>query len=209
MPPLPQPDNRVFLGVGGSGKSTLARHQSWSLCPRVIVCDPNGEPANEAGAFVVEDKAELVALMREPAQRVCWRGFDLYGEEEGLEWAARVAMAAGDCLLVMDETDLFTPFITFTSAAYRIWNTGRHHGCRVFAIARSPFAIPRTFTRNTTRVMVFGTQEPSDLAYLAGTRTKPGLIGPAAAEAVAKLPKYHAVDWQRGGQWVEHKAPFD
>lgn len=210
MAPLSAPDNRVFLGVGGSGKSTLARHQSYGPWPRVIVCDPNAEEAHAAGAIVVSEQGELPAILAtgEPV-RICWRGFDAMGEERGLDWVCRAAWAAGDCLIVWDEMDFFYPFVTHTSWAYKLWNAGRHQRCRVFAIARSALAIPRTLTRNMTRAMVFHTQEPSDLQLLAGTRSKPGLIGPEAAAAVAGLQPYHAVDWQRGGAWTVKRAPFD
>ncbi|MGE5503314.1 MAG: hypothetical protein ACM31L_02720 [Actinomycetota bacterium] len=208
MRALPEPDNRVFLGVGGSGKSTLAREMSFAF-PQVIICDPNGEPAHAANALVVDNQLELVSLLQlgQPV-RIAWRGFDTMGEEAGLEWACRCAWAAGDTLVVWDETDLFSPFIRNTSSAYRLWNAGRHRGCRVFSIARSPFAIPRTLTRNMTRACVFGTQEPADLQYLAGSRTRPGMIGAEAAGALPTLAKYHCVDWHRGGAWAVKKAPF-
>jgi hypothetical protein len=138
---LLEPDNRVFLGMGGEGKSHLARHQSWTVAPRVVICDPNAEPAWASGALVVDDPVDLCHLLKEQEARVCWRGFDTMGEEAGFLWANRAALAAGDCLIVWDEVDFFFPYIKPDTSPYRLWNAGRHQGCRCFAIARSALAV--------------------------------------------------------------------
>lgn len=199
MQPLPRPDNRLFLGVGGSGKTTLALAQSWEF-PSVILCDPNGEEAHADGAVIAVTKAELVGYLQAGAGRICWRGFD-HGEEEAFSWACRAAWAAGNTLVVWDETDLFTASLKAPEPAYRLWNMGRHRACRVFAIARSPYAIPRTLTRNLTRAAVFRTQEPRDLKYLEG------LMGAEAAAVVPGLQPFTALDWTPFG-WTVRKSPF-
>lgn len=210
LSPLLEPDNRVFLGMGGEGKSHLARHQSWTVASRVIICDPNAEPAWASGAMVVDHPADLCQLLKEPEARLCWRGFDHMGEEAAFLWANRAALAAGDTLIIWDEVDFFYPYIKPDTPPYRVWNAGRHQRVRCFAIARSALAVPRTLTRNATSVCAFVTAEPSDIKYLAGTPRAPGLIGIEAATAVQGLKpgSRQCVHWRRGGGWQVRKSPF-
>jgi len=198
---LPRPDNRLYLGVGGSGKTTLALDHSWEF-PRVIVCDPNGEAAHASGADLVETKADLVDQARRPgAVRLCWRGFQSIPADEAFAWVNRVAWAAGNMLVVWDEADLFMTAQRLPEDAYRLWNMGRHRRCRVFACSRRPARVSRDCTANLTRAAVFKTQEPADLRFLAS------FMEPSAAQEVAKLARFHAVDWNQEG-WGVKKSPF-
>lgn len=198
---LPAPDNRLYLGVGGSGKTTLALRHSFAF-PRVVICNPNGEDAHQAGAVVIDDRGELVSwLAASGPVRVCWQGFDRQPREEAFAWVNRVAWAAGNVLVVWDEADLFMTAQRLPEEAYRLWNMGRHRSVRVFACSRRPARVSRDCTANLTRACVFRTQEPHDWRFLKD------FMEPSAAAAARELPKYHAIDWTPAA-WSVKKSPF-
>jgi hypothetical protein len=201
---LASPDFRLFLGKSGSGKSFLARHQVGSAA-RVLICDPNGEPAWAEGAAVVHDRGELVQAMRGPRWRIAWRGMiggrGAEGVTEEWEWANRCALAAGDCLVVWDEVDMCVPTGRLPQHGYRIVNAGRHVGVRCFACARRPYRLPRDLSANAGRIVAFRMTEPRDLRYLAE------VMGEGAAGQLPGLGEYQAMDWREGGAKVK-KSPF-
>lgn len=202
---LTQPDNRLYLGLGGSGKSTLARAQAENA-QRCVVYDPNGEPAFETGAHVVTDRRQLLELLARPGPvRVCWRGvMGALGEDQAraeFEWANRCAWAAGDVLLIWEEIDVLCAGGRLPPHAYRLVNAGRHRGVRIFACSRSPWMVPRGFTRNASRIAVFRTVEPRDLDYLRA------YMGTAAAAEIPNLPRYSCLDWTPNGHAVR-ASPF-
>lgn len=202
--PLTRADFRLFLGKSGQGKSTLARFQA-AQAPRVVIHDPNGEEAWAGGAVVVYDRAALVAQMRAPRFRICWRGsIGASTPEErvdAFEWANRVTLARGDTLAVWDEVDMFTTHGRLPPHAYRMVNAGRHVGLRVFACARRPYRLPMDLRANAGRIMAFRMEEPSDLAWM---RAKMG----ADAAALPGLAQYVALDWTDSGTVKQRKSPF-
>lgn len=205
MQSLPEPDNRIYIGVGGSGKSTLARAQA-ARFPRVIVCDPNGETDNAAWCDVVtSNRAELVRLVASSARtwRICWRFPPLAEPGDEYTWAARVAWARGDCAIMLDEVENFMAGNRLLPWGRQLWNQGRHRRVRCLALTRSCYSLDRTMTRNMQRAAIFATQEPSDLRWL-----ELFLRDPAALEAIAGLKKHQALDWRQGRGWCVKMSPF-
>jgi uncharacterized protein (DUF2141 family) len=206
LAPLPEPDNRLYLGTGGSGKSTLARYHA-SAFPRVILCDPNNEKAAEAGAFVTGDPRELrdhlimaTGSRRRLPFRVTWR-FNEMGYDDGFEFVNRCAKAAGDLVIVWDELDMVNRRPSLSGTAFDLWNAGRHHRVRIFACARRPARVPRDTTGNLSRACVFATMEPRDLAFYEL------FMGREAVAAVRSLAPRQAVDWTPRG-WAAKKSLF-
>lgn len=200
MQPLPGPDNRLALGVGGSGKTTLTIAWAASF-ERVVFYDPNGEAVFARGAHVVTDRRQFLELLARPGPvRICWRGvMAALGEDaqrEEFEWANRCAWATGDVLLVWEEVDVLCGNGRLPPHAYRLVNAGRHRGIRVFACSRSPWMVPRGFTRNASRVAAFRSIEPRDLEYLRA------YMGTAAASEIPNLPRFSALDWTPNGHAV-------
>lgn len=196
---LKRPEIAVVIGRGGQGKSTLARH--WlSNRPRVIVYDPKGEPDHARGRHIAVTRADLLSLVSARVFAVAWRGFAHYGPE-AFEFANEIALAAGDCSILWEEVDQFTPKARLPWFAYQAVNSGRHDGVRVIACARRALRISRDLTASATRIVVFQTVEPRDVRYLEE------FIG-QDARAVRDLPPYHALDWREGEGATVRPAPF-
>jgi len=202
---LTQPDIRVLCGRGGQGKSTLARH--WlSGARRVIAFDPKAEDDTARGRHIADTGRELLELADARTFNICWRGFGAEPRTPdsliaGFELANEVALAVGDCWVLWEEIDMFTPRGRLTPWAYQLVNSGRHDGVRVIACARRPLRISRDLTASATRIVCFQTAEPRDVRYLSE------YIG-QAADQVTTLPEWHAIDWRaREGARVV-AAPF-
>lgn len=189
----------VFLGLSGFGKTFLARHHLTGR-PRVLIHDPNAEEAWAAGAVVCDDRAELVRLIARPGPlRICWRGISTMGLD-AFEWANRAAWAGEGFTVVWDEVDRFTSTGRLPHHAYQLINAGRHRGCRIFAIARRPFRVPRDITAAAGRICAFRITSPPDIDYLRD------FMGPAA-DQLPDLKRYVAIDWTEAGARVK-KSPF-
>jgi hypothetical protein len=201
MPRLEAPENWLYLGKGGCGKSTLVRAQLQGET-RVLIHDPNSEPElRDLAGRVCYDRADLVEQMRRPKFVIAWRGYET-DPKEAFEFANRVALAAENCLVVMEEIDRFTSAGNLPDHAYSLVHVGRHKGCRVRATARRPHAVPRNLTSNIQRVMAARITEPRDIKFIAET------IGEAeAAEGLRTLPDYHFLDWTEENVTVK-KSPF-
>jgi hypothetical protein len=201
---LTSPDFRLFLGKSGSGKSSLMRHQA-AGARRLLIHDPNGEPAWASCGAVVYDRAELVARLRAGAGAVVWRGAQSARSDreavDAFEWANRCALAAGDMLILWDEVDRFTTPGRLPPFAYEIVNAGRHRGLKVYAASRRVRRVSRDLSANAGRIMVARMTEPGDLAWIKAT------MGDAAARQAPTLPPFHFLDWTETACRTK-KAPF-
>jgi hypothetical protein len=198
-PVLKRPEIAVVIGRGGQGKSFLARH--WLAGrERIIAGDPKMEPDMARGRHVASTRRELIDLISARRFSVAWRGYYTMGPD-AFEFGNRAALAAGNCTLVWEEVDQFTPRGRLPEAAYQCVNSGRHDGVRVIACARRALRISRDLTASATRIVVFQTTEPNDIRYLEE------YIGQDARQA-RDLPPYHALDWREGHGARVLASPF-
>jgi hypothetical protein len=171
------------------------------------VCNPNGEDKHAQGADVTASAGDLVDLVKLGRARICWEGAPQFDEQgrptfNPLDWACRVAWAAGDYLVVADEADRFMTAGRLSPGIYQLWNMGRHRRCRVFACSRRPARVSRDCTANVTRAAIFFSQEPADLRYLAN------FADASAVAEVRTLGQYEAIDWTQAG-WAKKKSLFE
>ena len=201
--PLADLDARVYIGRGGSGKSTLARHHLEKV-PRLLLFDTMHEDANAAACnFVVYTMPALVNVLRHIGRgpgRICWRG-NLEHGYGAYELGNAAAWAARDMWLHWEEVDVYIGPHRLPPNAYRIANMGRHRGLKLIACARRPARVSRDLTANASRLVMFSTTEPADVAYLRD------LAGADAAAALAGLAPREAVDWTPTG-WSVKKSLF-
>lgn len=99
--------------------------------------------------------------------RVAYANEQLEVEIEALCVAAR---ALGDCLLVLEEADLFCSPNFIPGELWKLIQYGRprpgRRGVHLLATSRSPADVHRSLTRQAYEVYCFTTQEPRDLEYL-------------------------------------------
>lgn len=202
MPALSEPENWLYLGQGGTGKSTLLRHHLKGRS-RVVFHDPNSEDAiRDHCRRVAFTRADLIREVSKKSFVVAWRGYQVY-EDDAFEMANRIAYAAEDCTVVMEELDTFSSAGDKPIWAYRLVHVGRHRGCRVMMTARCPYDIPRKLTRNVTRIMAGRTPEPRDVDYIRKYVGAPDLVA-----RLPDLPNWEFLDWQRDGVAALKKSPF-
>lgn len=197
---LLRPDIAVLVGRGGQGKSTLARH--WlSGRSRVLVYDPKGEDDNARGRIIANDPHELAELLGARQFNICYRGLGGADPVAQFDLANQMALAVGNCSVLWEEIDMFTPRGRLPPFAYQLVNSGRHDGVRLIACARRVLRVSRDLTASATRIVMFQTAEPRDVRYLEE------FIGQAAHQ-VRDLAQWHALDWhERDGASVR-AAPF-
>jgi hypothetical protein len=201
MTPFPKPDNRLYLGRGGSGKTTLALAHARKYSRVVIVC-PNDDEAPRMGCdLVARDRRSLIEFMCQPRFRIAYAP----GEEraEGWEWANEAAYRAGNCLIMWEEAGVYMGSQPLKGWAYKLWMTGRHRRCRVFACSQRPARVSRDCTANLSRAVIFHTMEPDDLQFFRG------MMGRDACTAIPQLSyeSHEALDWN-GSNWAVRRAPF-
>lgn len=162
---LSAPDNRVYIGAGGMGKSYLARRHVAAF-KRVIILDPTGDPANRKGALLIESGGDLcrtLARLGKRSFKICYRPMgDPVAEFETLN---RAAMIAEDVTVWWDEAGLFMTAQKLPPAAFKIWNMGRHTGCRVFCVSQRAARVSRDCTGNVAAMYVFQQNDPEDVKW--------------------------------------------
>ena len=191
----------MFFGKSGSGKSSLALHQL-ARAPRVLIHDPNCEPAHAKRALVIEDRAQLIRAVEIPGRvRICWRGVVTMGDA-AFEWANRCAWAGEGFAVFWDEVDRFVKAGRMLPPyAYKLVNAGRHRRCSIFAASRRPCTVGRDLTAAATRIMAFRITGPTDIEYLAD------FMGKEVAAGLPGLADFTALDWTEAGA-TEKKSPF-
>ncbi|MCK5296197.1 MAG: hypothetical protein KAJ75_04840 [Alphaproteobacteria bacterium] len=199
---LKEADIRAFLGKSGSGKTTLALHHLKKY-KRIIIHDPNGEQALAKGAIICNTRAELLTAVKNKTFRICWRGAvgvdGVKPAVEAFEFANKVAWAVENTVAFWDETDRFcvNNSLAKVPVAYKLLNSGRHRGLRIFAASRRPQRIPRDLTALCTKIYIFQTTEPRDLKYFQE------LVSEEIPKIIRALKRYHYVEWQEKGYSVK------
>ena len=109
--------------------------------------------------------------------------------DEEIEDLCRAARALGDCLLVLEEADMFCSPSFIPRELYNLVQYGRprpsQRGAHLLATSRSPHDVNRALTRQAYEIYCFTTQEPSDLKYLRD------YVGDAFAADLETLPPLH------------------
>jgi hypothetical protein len=185
-------DQRLYVGAGTMGKSFAMRRHVGSS-PRVLVWDPNYEPAWTGptfGGVATSDPLELLELVKCKSFRLIWRprlGFDKIEEVEILN---RVAWAVGNLTLIWDEVHTIFGEGKRPQTGLHIITAGRHRGLRVWAATRRPTHL-RDFTASATRLIAFRMAEPNDVHWLSQR------IGPKAAQ-LSDMPPFHFIEKEEG-----------
>lgn len=169
-----RPDIRAYIGATGSGKGVSVRdHLAADKPRRLLVWDPLGE----YGSFVTVTTGELADLARRaipPTFRVAyWPGNDPTKYAERFALFCRIAFAAGDCTMLVEElADVTGP--SYAPPAWRRCTTqGRHRGLRIIAASQRPAQVDKQFLGGCTYIRCFTLRYPADRAAMAACMDVP------------------------------------
>lgn len=184
-------DRVVIIGLPMSGKSYLAAKLTKDA-PRVLYFDPFHDYAQTAGA--VEISAD--ALIERPTilNRSTFN-FAIIPDEDDLalqlEEVVKVARAAGDLVLVLDEVGDYKREATLELE--KLARNGRHNGLVPVYVSQVAMDIPRTVRRLATRVYSFRQEDKDDIDALSER------YGEAFALKVSTLPLHEHALWTLPG----------
>lgn len=175
------------MGQQGAGKTTLLKELlRKSPIKRRITVDTLGE--HDKGLIVTHPK-QLIRAAKLPAFDIAVR-FD--NETDGFIWACRVARAAKECLLVVDEIDMYSNAHKAPASFSWLVRYGRHNAVHLICIARRPADLWKTLRANANNIYMLRIVDPDDAKYL-GT-----FIGKDLAEHLKDLKDLEYYCWQRG-----------
>lgn len=169
-----RPDIRAFIGATGSGKGVSIRAALRELKPkRLLVWDPLGEYGEFVTATV--DRLEVLATMAKGAAfRVAfWPGADATNYADKFAMFCRVAFAAGDAVMLVEELS----DVTTASYAPQPWRRctvqGRHRGLKIIAGTQRPAKVDKDFLGGCTYVRCFTLRYPQDRQAMAAVLDVP------------------------------------
>lgn len=151
-----RPDIRAYIGATGSGKGVSVReHLGIDRPARLLVWDPLGE----YGEFVKITTDRPGDVARVAAGKTFaiayWPGPDVSKYPERFEMFCRIAFAAGNCTMLVEElADVTTP-----SHAPMAWRQctkkGRHRGLRIIAASQRPADVDKHYLGGCTYIRCF------------------------------------------------------
>lgn len=153
---------------------------------RRIIVDTLGE--HEDGV-IVTTPSQLVEAVDKKRFSVIVRFED---EQKGFIWSCKAARAAKDCILIVDEIDMYSNAFKAPPEMSWLVRYGRHNAVHMICIARRPADIWKTLRANTNNFYMLRVVDPDDQKYL-GT-----FISQELALKLKDLKDLEYVCWQRG-----------
>jgi hypothetical protein len=198
-------DRVVIIGLPLSGKTYLATRLTASA-PRILFFDPYHDYVEKAEEVKAPPIAEISAdeLIENPKilNQSKFRLAIIPDEDdlaEQLDLVVRIARAAGDLILVMDEVGDYKRNATLTLE--KLARNGRHNGLVPIYVSQVAMDIPRTVRRIATRVYSFRQEDIEDLDALAER------YGDDYAAKVSNLPEHEYAQWNLQGFGRRVKRP--
>jgi predicted AAA+ superfamily ATPase len=149
----------TIIGKRGYGKTTLCKNiANDSLYKDILINDYIGEYSN----LSLPDK-------------------EIYIVNNRIDLLIKFAWSRGDCLLVLDEVDLYGKN---NKAIEFIYRYGRHKNIEIVAVSRRFYDLPVIIRALTDYFFIFRITEKRDLEYLSR------YIDNSRIEKIKSLPKY-------------------
>lgn len=169
-----KPSLRLYCGATGSGKGVSVREHLRQAKPkRMLVWDPLCE-YDGAVQHVAKNLGDVARLAQKPAFRVAYYpGPDTRTYEDKFSIFCRIAFAAGNLLLMIEEL----ADVTAPSHAPLAWRQctkkGRHAGLQIVAATQRPADIDKHFLGGCTYIRCFTQRFPADRKAMAGAMSVP------------------------------------
>lgn len=169
-----KPELRGYIGATGSGKGVSIRE--WlkaQRAPRMLVWDPLGEYADFC-KVTTSNLGQVAKLAAGKSFTIAYRpGPDVRTYEEKFAMFCRIAFAAGNLVMMVEElADVTSP-----SHAPMAWRQctkkGRHAGLRIVVATQRPADIDKHFLGGATYLRCFTLRFPNDRKAMAGAMSVP------------------------------------
>jgi hypothetical protein len=169
-----KPELRAYVGATGSGKGVSVRE--WlraAKASRLLIWDPLGEYAD----FVKTRTAKLGDVARAAQAKTFaiafYPGPDVRTYADKFAMFCRIAFAAGNLVLMVEElADVTSP--SFAPMAWKqCTKKGRHAGLRIVAATQRPADIDKHFLGGCTYIRCFTLRFPEDRKAMAGAMSVP------------------------------------
>lgn len=177
--------NRIVFITGrkATGKTTLANalaNEAYHMGRRVVVIAPMGG-FDLPGAPTIASEKELFS------DRTFGRSFVVNPPNDALAaLAIRYAQGIGNCVLVVDEIDLYADVhAPDDNVVKQIVRYGRHRAVSLIGVSQRPANVMRDMTAQCDYIVMFQSTEQRDVLYLADR------IGSDNADRVRTLPQFH------------------
>lgn len=169
-----KPSIRAYVGASGSGKGVSVRdHLKKEKPARLLVWDP----LNEYAAFCKTRTADLAVVAREAAKgnfTIAFSPGPHAGKfAERFEMFCRIAFAAGNCTVLVEELSDVTSASFAPQPWARLTRQGRHRGLRLIACTQRPAKVDKDFLGSTTYVRTFTLRYPEDRRAMAAVMGVP------------------------------------
>lgn len=156
------------MGQSGQGKTYLTKRLI-THHRRVFIADWNAEYIeNDDGTqyaepMDIQTAGALASKLSNPKEAF---RIAIVGSQDEIIESARVAWSVGQCLLVIEEIDMYCRGHMLPPDINGIVQVGRHRAVSLFGISRNPAAIPKQFLSQSDCRVSFRQTEPRHLKAL-------------------------------------------
>lgn len=153
-----------IFGKRGSGKTELARFLTRD-CPRLVIIDPM-EEYTEAKKFT--SVYDVYCYLAQYHSRPFRCTFVPIGDDQlvQLDKLLDVIRYVENCVVVLEEADLFATPRSYSSIFSDFVRRGRHYRTGLLAVSRRPQEVSKDLTGQASMVISFQMNEPGMLDYL-------------------------------------------
>lgn len=190
----------AVMGQSGTGKGLWLKRELRRLKPRrIIILDPQDEYGQFAAAMSAADIARTVAAAgaAKPfaARYVFPKSCTEAHFRKIFDLVCKLAYAAGDCCLLVEELSNFTTASWGPPLWRRMCNSGRHEGVWVIGCSQFPAQVDKSFLSNATLIHCGWLAEAPHRKAVAGKMDiDPAMIG--------RLPDLHYLEWHRSDRLI-------
>lgn len=186
-------DISIIMGQQGAGKTTLLKELlRKSPLKRRIIVDSLDEFSCGVEISTPQQLKQMVDrgfFKKEKTFNVVFRFKD---EKVGFVLACDLATSAKNCLLVVDEVDMYSNAYKAPPEFSWLVRYGRHNAVNMICIARRPADLWKTLRANANNIYMLRVVDPDDQKYLGS------FIGRDLAESLKDLKDLEYICWKRG-----------
>jgi len=152
------------VGKTGTGKSHLIKNalKQNRFGYRVLIIDIQDEFGNIEGFENEKSISNAIRESRKGVKNFKWR-FVTDPDSKNIEDVFRLGFALGECTIIAEEVGAYK----YSSGLERVALRGRSRGIQLIVSTQRPYTVSRTVSSQVATGIIFATDEPRDLKYVA------------------------------------------